>query len=349
MLGNLVAAGRGSGPYRHMVVSLMDHQGQSSVFPAPVTSLGFARGRVSPSGLWHLARLLRRHRPRIVQTWLYHADLVGLMARPLTDARVIWNIRSAWHLGLRRFPVPLCARLSACPAAVVINSEAGMREHEAIGYRPKRWCLIDNGFDIERFRPSFAARESLRRELGVSRDQLLIGLIARWDAHKDHAGFFRAAAILRQQWTSIRFVLAGGGIEPSNPDVMALVQRNGLEDCVHLLGSRSDVAAVTAAIDIATCCSIAEAFPNTVGEAMASAVPCVATDVGDTKRVLDDTGIVVPPGDPAALAAAWRTVLGMGPADRARMGQAGRARVEAFFSLTQIVCRYEALYAEMAA
>jgi len=102
-------------------------------------------------------------------------------------------------------------------------------------------------------------------------------------------------------------------------------------------------------MDIATTASRCEAFPIVIGEAMACGTPCVVTDVGDSALIVDDTGSVVAPGDPDALAEAWRKLIEAGPEVRRRLGMAARRRVQQHFALPAIVERYQTIYAQLAA
>ena len=144
----------------------------------------------------------------------------------------------------------------------------------------------------------------MRRELGLSENVILVGLIARFDAMKDHETFFKAAGLLIRRLPGVHFMLAGAGVSIENAPLARMVCKNGLNGAVHLVGPRDDVPRLTAALDLGTSASIGEGFCNAIGEAMACAVPCVATDVGDAARIVADTGRVVPPRNPEALAAA---------------------------------------------
>ena len=125
----------------------------------PVTALKMPRGRPSPRGLWALWRMLRRERPELVQTWLYHADLMGFIAARLAGVpNVAWNLRCSdmgadYYRGISGLVVRGLAALSGLPQAVVTNSQAGRIMHENLGYHPRRWDIIPNGFDLEAFRP----------------------------------------------------------------------------------------------------------------------------------------------------------------------------------------------------
>lgn len=346
MLANLVSRSRRDG-FRHVVVDMMsdgEWGERIRAYDVPVYSLGMTRGRVSALAIARLVRVLKREQPTVVQTWLYHADLLGLVAVPAARLPVVWNIRSAWHKGIDRLTPRLCARLSRIPAAVIVNSEAGRAMHEAIGYRPRRWCLIGNGFDLDVFKPSNDARASVRVELGLNSEARLIGLIARWDPHKDHGTFLRGAALVAAQNPNVHFVLAGDGVSANNPTLCRMLAEAGLATRVSLLGSREDVPRITAALDIATCTSIGEAFPNVVGEAMCAGVPCVATNVGDAAILVNDADMIVPSRDPERLAATWSKVLALSHSQRRELGSLARRRIRESYSLGTIVRKYEDLY-----
>ena len=321
---------------------------------APVWSLGLSRALPNPATLMQLRSILRQVQPDLVQTWLYHADLLGLLAARLAGVRpVCWNIRCAdmdmsHYSWLTRLLPRLLARLSRQPEAVLVNSQAGLNAHRALGYRPRVWQVIPNGFDTALYRPDPVARAQLRAELGVPDEAPLIGLIARFDPMKDHATFLAAAALLATRRPDARFVLVGRGIEPGNP-ALAAALGEPLAGRTHLLGARDDVPRIMASLDLGCLSSISESFPNVLGEAMACGVPCVATDVGDSAWILGETGRVAPPRDPAALAAALEVVLDGGPPLWCRLGNAARQRVEETFSLPVIARRYRDVYAGLLA
>lgn len=316
----------------------------------PVEVLG-ADGKLGVfATVFRLARSLRREQPDIVQTWLYHADLLGLVAAKLAGVqRVLWNLRCST---LRPGDVPrstwmvmrLLAKLSALPDAVVVNSHAGQEAHTVLGYHPRRWVLIPNGFDIERFHPDHTARERMRRALGIDAETLVVGLVGRWHPMKDHANFLTAAAQLKQKVSGVRFVLVGKGVAPDNPELCRLLKVLDLVGDVSLLGERSDVAELTSVFDIAVSASYSEGFPTTLGEAMASAVPCVATDVGDSRLIIGDTGVIVPSRNSAALAAGILQLSLMSDEDRKQLGIVARTRICEQFSVERVTALYAELY-----
>ncbi len=319
-----------------------------------VLALGMSRTLPSPVALWRLYRILRAEQPDVLQTWLYHSDLCGLLVGRAARVPVIaWNIRCAqtddrYQKGINGALVRLLARLSPYPDVVAVNSHAGRDVHANLGYRPKRWAVLENGFDLERFHPDPGAGASLRSEIGAPPSDRLIGLVARHDPLKDHETFLRAAGRLVKTTPSARFVLAGSGIDMANKALSKTIIELELADRVHLLGPRSDIPRLTAGLDVATCCSLGEGFPNVVGEAMACAVPCVVTDVGDAARIVGDSGIVVPPGNPTALAEGWQQLITKDEAGLAEFGRRALKRVEECYSMERCVERYQDFYAGLA-
>jgi glycosyltransferase involved in cell wall biosynthesis len=216
-----------------------------------------------------------------------------------------------------------------------------------MGYRPRRWEVIPNGFDLGAYQPDAEAYTDVRQELGIAADAEIVGLVARFDPLKDHATFLSAAGLLHDTHPGTHFVLLGFQVDGDNPTLIDQIDRLGIRDCAHLLGERQDVARLTAAFDVATCSSTGEGFPNIVGEAMACAVPVVSTHVGDAKLVVGETGIIVPPRDPGALAAGWRKILDMDPRARRKLGTQARARISSQFDIDHIAQQYGALYRDL--
>ncbi len=341
-----------------VVISLVDKGevgSQVEALGVPLHTLNVARGMPSPAGLWRLVRILRRERPDIIQSWMYHGNIAAQLAswlyRPGTP--VVWNIRGT-HTNLAREPfltalvIWLGARLSRQPVVIVNNSRTSATSHEQLlGYRGDRWRILPNGFDTENFVPSDDARSAIRASLGLPADALLISLVGRYHPVKGHADFLRAATILLKDYPSVHFVLVGQDVVDGNVALAHLLKDSSLRAAVHLLGPREDMATVTAAADIATSASLSEGFSNSIGEAMSCGVPCVATDVGEASWIIGSTGRIVPASSPAALAAAWSELLAMGAEARRSLGRSARQRVLREFSLDAVVRQYEALYDEV--
>ncbi len=330
-----------------------DVVGRITELGIPVHSTEMTRGSADPAAVLRLARVLRRERPDIVQTWLYHADLVGGVAARLAGIPVVWNIRhAAMNARLDRPQtirvVKLLSHLSRWMSRrIITNSFAARDAHVDMGYRADRFVVIPNGFDTDLLRPDPGARREVRDELGIGDDTPVVGLFGRYVPHKDHRTFVSAAARLIARLPEVRFVLCGDGIDRENAELTGWIEDAGMRDCVFLLGVRTDVPRLAATLDVATSSSRSESFPMVIGESMACGVPCVVTDVGDSRRLVGDCGRVVPAGDPDALAASWQEMLCMSPGARRELGEAARRRIEDNYSLPVIAERYQSLYEEV--
>ena len=290
-------------------------------------------------GLAALSRAIRDFRPEIVQGWMYHGDLSALLGLLLSGRRrhtcLCWGIRcsnldfSQYRLQLR-LVVRACALLSSRPDVIIANSVAGMSAHRAIGYRGRREEVIANGVDLDRYRPDAAARRAVRDELGIADDVVLLAHVARVDAMKDHAGLIAAMTDLPQY----QALLIGAGTE------LLSVPHN-----VHRLGLRADIPRLLAAADfIVSSSAFGEGFSNTLMEGMACGLPAIATDVGDARLILGDTGIIVTPRDPKALASA---ILALACEERAQYenrSREARARIAENFSLQRVIDKFGAVY-----
>jgi glycosyltransferase involved in cell wall biosynthesis len=317
-----------------------------------VDALGMRGGLPSPLAFARLLRRLRALRPDVVHTWMYHADLLGgLAARCAGVSALAWCIRNS-NLDPRLTKRSTRAVAFACalfsrwlPRGILVCSSVARQLHADLGYAADRMAVIPNGFDLARFRPDAQARLALRHELGLAGDALLIGMVGRFDPQKDHAGFFRAAGVLHARHPAAHFVLAGAGVDASNTMLMRAAESAGIRKVTHLLGLRSDMPRLMAALDLLVLSSaFGEAFPNVVGEAMACGVPCVVTDVGDSAWIVGDTGRVVLPGDNTALAQAMQDLLELPVQQRQALGVRARARVLEHFEIGQVVAQYEAFF-----
>lgn len=318
----------------------------------PLYSLGMSPGIPNPIGAIRLFRIMRLEQPQILQTWMYHADLLGLFcAKTAGVPAIAWNILCtsvAQYRLISRMVVRLLVLLSPLPDVVLTNSIAGREFHNQIGYRPRKWVFIPNSVDLARFRPDRSAGCWLRSQLGLPSDTRLIGLIARFHPAKDHALFIRAAALLATDRPQVHFVLVGGGIEPSNTTLMRLILQSSIADRFHLLGRRQDVERLTAGLDIACSSSSTEGSSNTIVEAMACGIPCVATNVGDASLMLNGVGRVVPSGNPHAFARACGELLDLDELHRQELCSMSRKRTLENCSLESVVGRFERIYYQLA-
>jgi glycosyltransferase involved in cell wall biosynthesis len=304
--------------------------------------LGLSPQRPDPRALWRLARLIRRIRPDIVQGWLYHGDLAALLGLALSGrrrtTRLAWGVRcsnldmDAYGSSLRLVRAA-CARLSHRPDIVIANSQAGLAAHLALGYCPRRTAVIYNGIAVERFAPDPARRAAVRRSLDIEERAPVIAHVARLDPMKDHQTLLAALDRL----PGVHCLAIGTGTEtlPDRPNL-------------HRLGRRDDVSLFLPAADfIVSSSAYGEGFSNALAEGMASGLPAIATDTGDARELVGDTGMIVPPRAPDRLAAGIKSLIGENERERRERRERSRRRIEESFSLARAVSGFRAAYRDL--
>jgi glycosyltransferase involved in cell wall biosynthesis len=289
---------------------------------------------------------MQREKPDVVLSWLYHADLIALIANRLSGhLPLVWNLRCS-YMDFAAYPkttamtVKTCARLSALPDAVIANSAEALQSHRHLGYRPRKTAVIPNGFDTARFRPDADAALRLRNLVGANEDDSIVGMVGRYDHMKDHATFLKAAAHALGRWPSLRFVLCGEGVDWNNDELASLIRRHGIANRVWLFGRQQDMPSFMAGLDMLVLSSRGESFPNVLGEAMACAVPCITTDVGAAAGIVADTGFVCRVGDAECLSRGMLRLVSYVAAERERIGRRARKRVQEHYDISTVADQY---------
>jgi glycosyltransferase involved in cell wall biosynthesis len=342
--------------YRSVVISLADEGRYGPMLKklgVEVFSLNMKRGIPSISALLKLRSILKKHHPAFIQGWMYHGNLIASLASLLLVKRVpvVWNVRHCLYdlsaeKRLTQWVIKLCIRLSQKTAIITYNSLLSRTQHEHLGFNSAIGLVIPNGFPLKRFEFSEKFRDNIRPSLKVSDKAIVVGHVGRYHPMKDHETFLRAAVEVAQHISCVVFLLLGTDVEYSNPALAALIPI-GLRSRFLLIGEISDVEKYYSAMDVFCLSSSSEAFPNVLGEAMACGLPCVTTDVGDASYIVGETGIVVPPENPTALAAAVFEILDKTEYELAELKRTARERIKENFSLTSVVKCYASLYEDI--
>lgn len=323
----------------------------------PVYVIAINSGTSILLGTIKIIRIINTIKPDLVQGWMYHGNLAASLASMSTVKVIpmVWNVRhSLYSLKYEKkgtaIIIKLLSYFSKFPRTIIYNSITSANQHERFGYSQSKSLIIANGFDTNIFKPDRKAYISLRQELNLTKDTFIIGLVARFHPMKDHHNFLQAAAILLKNKPDIHFILVGRNVDSNKIELVKLIHKLNIQGKTHLLGERQDISSITTAMDIASNSSAwGEGFANAIGEAMACGIPCVVTDVGDSAQIVGNTGKVVPPRNPEALAKAWQELIDLSVDGRKALGEAARARIIDNFSLESVVTQYESLYSKIAA
>jgi glycosyltransferase involved in cell wall biosynthesis len=307
------------------------------------------------SALARLVREFRAFRPHIVHTHAAKAGALGRLAAWLTRVPVTVHTFHG-HVLHGYFSPPVTAafraieRILARTTTRIVAISPRQRDDllaMSIG-RPERMRVIPLGLELDRFLDAQARRGRLRAHLRLPAEARLVGIVARLVPIKDHRTFFAAAARVARADPATHFVVAGDG--PLRADLEAAARQAGLSERAHFLGWWEDLAALYADLDVVALSSRNEGTPVSLLEAMAAGLPVVATAVGGVPDVVrhGETGLLVPAGDPASLAAALGSLLA-DPERRSALGLAGRRAAYPAHDAKTLVARTEALYRALAA
>jgi glycosyltransferase involved in cell wall biosynthesis len=281
-------------------------------------------------------RVVRQERPAVVHGWMYTQNLMATVARIFNpQVKLFWCVRCSdlntvmdW---MEKIADRLQCKLSRFADCIVVNSLAGLEYAVSEGLPRNKTLFIPNGIDTSAFYPDEAARERVRAEWGVGNSEKLIGNVARFDPIKNHPLFLKAAARIAAERPDVRFVCLGHGKASYLAELQDLTRSLGIEAKVRWIQAQLDVRGVYNALDVFCSSSLSEGFPNVIGEAMACGRRCVVTDVGDSKLVAGDAGVVVPSNDVEALATGLRQEL-----DRSGLNLRARRRILEHFSVAQL-------------
>ncbi len=319
----------------------------------PVTEVGLHGFASLPGGISRLVKCCREFRPSLLQGWMYHGNLLASIAqKKISEVPLAWSIRvtaDGRNLGksLTRQLILLGARWSSRPKRIIYNSGRAAEQHAELGYASEGASVIPNGFDTDVFRPSSELREMTRRRFGIAPGTFVVGIVGRYNPIKDYASFFSAAKLMSEKIPSVRFIAVGKGVDESNSEIVAQIDQLGIQEKCVLAGNQNEMHEIYPAMDVLVSSSEAEGFPNVLGEALSCGIPCVATDVGDSARVVGPVGIVVPPKDPAKIADAVDTLYREKDEARATRANASRQHIIENYGLDAIVRQYETLFLEI--
>ncbi len=295
--------------------------------------------------------LIRKYSPDVIQTWMYHADLLGgLLGRFAGIRNIVWNIRNTEIPQSKLSPtgvlIRVCASLShVVPRWIVCCADSARYHHAALGYCNDRMSVIPNGYDTKRWRPPPQTKEHIRSIFDLPLDAFIVGIVGRFDPLKGHDLFIEAVSLI-PDLTSQKclFLMVGRGLDNNNHKITSIISTKGGRANFKLIGETRDVASIMYTLDLLCLTSKSEGFPNVVAEAMLMEVPCIVTNVGDAAKIVGNSGTVVLSRDPLELANAILSFINLSKAQIKEMGLVARQRIMKSYDITYIARRYEALY-----
>ncbi|MCK4099370.1 glycosyltransferase [Acinetobacter radioresistens] len=351
MLKRLVLTSQAKGKFKHEVISLTDlgalgldlEQAGISVHILNMkSSLDLLRVYIS------LKKILKKIKPDVVQTWMYHSDLIGgLAAKNVGINNIIWGIRNTEldsNSGIiKKIIRKTCALLShKVPKKIICVASKAKNVHEHIGYCKEKMLVIPNGFDINRFNVDNELRYRYRDELKIQHNRLVIGNIGRFTPAKNQVNFIKACLLLLKKGYDFDVIIAGRNISLNNFEIKQLV---GDKKNFKVIGEIDQPEKFYNAIDVFCLSSITEGFPNVLGEAMATKRICLTTDAGDAKEILGNCGYHINGFTFDEIAKSIEiNILSKEHYNLKTIGERARLEVVKKYSLEKIVSDFEKLY-----
>ncbi len=302
-------------------------------------------------GLVLLHRIYKETRPEVVQTWMYHADLLGGVVAKAMGIPLAWGLRQSNLSGKHvKVGTRIVAKISAMcsgmlPSVIVACAHRVAAYHRGLGYKGKI-VVVPNGLDLSGYLDDPGGVASKRNELGI-RGSFVVGHVGRADTQKDHGTLLKAFRIFLESHPGSRLMLIGAGLEEESDYLSRFADYQAIRGAVLAMGARKDVPMLLPALDVFALSSVSEGFPNVVAEAMASGVPCVVTDCGDAAEMVGGTGWTVPVTDAEAMAHAMGEAFAESQSQRMRRRRLARARAEEMFGIHGMVGAYQRLWLEL--
>jgi glycosyltransferase involved in cell wall biosynthesis len=252
------------------------------------------------------------NRPDIVHTWMYHADLIGLILSIFFKKhKLIWSLHHANPVEnkfLTRVIIRVCKFFSAyIPDKIVACSQLASQNHIQYGYSMNNMIVIENGINFE----NYSNKTKTLENYNFNKNKIVIGHIARWHPIKGHKVFIEMASNLYKKNKKYSFILVGTGINWGNKELVKLLTNYELIDAVELLGERKDINIILNNLDIYISTSINESFSLTLVEAIACRVLSISSDTGIARDALSDKLCIVDIGDPSQLIETVKTLVSL--------------------------------------
>ena len=286
-------------------------------------------------------RVLKDFQPDVIYSFLGEMNLFSYWCKP-RQTKIIWGFRAS-NMDLKKYgKVPqimfwLQKKLSKKVDKIIANSNASIKFHKTEGFFMNKAIVIHNGIDIDKFKKDNKKREEFRSKYTLNKDDIVIGIVARIDYMKGYIVFTKAIVRLLTKYDSIKVFAVGGGDEKIKNECKNILGKFNNKRFIWL-GNQKNVEDIYSGFDIASSSSFGEGFSNSIAEAMSCEIPCVVTDVGDSKTIVGDIGIVVRPNDVDAL---YQGLEKMINSDYKRLGKLSRERIIKNFSIDKMVKRTE--------
>ena len=313
--------------------------------------VNFRKKRFFFYNFFKLCNLILDFKPDVVHCWMYHANLIGGIASKVSKVKkIIWSIHHNNPSNeFNSYSTILISKLGAffsffIPEKVICVSKDVLNTHVNFGYQEKKMVCIPNGIDILEFSKIDNARQLLLKKYNFADDVKLIGFPSRFHPVKNHEGFFASIAMIKRSNPNLdlQLILSGKNIDSNNTELITLINKYELTECVHLMGLLNDMPLFMSSIDLLVNYSYSEAFSLVLAEALACETLCISTIEGDPEHIIEGIGKYVTSGDDIGLS---NTIINLLKMDILKeIKKKGREKIITLYSLNIVLKKYKSLY-----
>ena len=353
-----------SGGAENILYNVAKNQNNKDITIISLTDIGFYGNKLKDSNykiyalnmkknlfliikLLYLIILIRKIKPKFVQTWLYHGNLIGGIAAKIAGIKnIIWTIHHDFESGslIMNFEMKILILLSyIIPNKIIYGSWSSKFNHFKNGYIKCKSLVIDNGVSMDKFKPISKLRFNVRSELNISKNCILIGNISRYNPIKDHDTLLKTLKLLKNEGIDFKCIMVGIGLDENNIELKYKITNYELSKNIILYGRTFQMNKIINSFDLNLLTSIRECSPISILESMSVGIPCISTDVGDASRLIGNSGWVFPTYDYKSIASCIVNISKKKNILKYKSSLA-RKRIRENFLLNDMVIKYKNLY-----
>ncbi len=340
-----------SNNYNHVVISLTTEDfylRRLESFGILVIRNNLRKNLLAPLTILKILYQIYKISPEIIHTWLYISDLIGgILGKILGIKKIVWTIR---HDISKKSPInerilvrSLALFSNYIPNFIISCSKSAAQNHINFGYKKSKILIINNGVDIQKFRPSNLIKKKLIDKYNICNETLIFGMIARFAKVKNYPLLIEALSLLKNK-ISFKCLLIGDKISYKNTELIALINKFDLSNEIVISEERTKIHEILNLIDLLILTSHSECFPNVLIESMSCGVPCLSTNVGEASKIIGKTGWVINNKSASVLSSKLIEITIDGKSKIEKLKNLCRGRIKEYYSIERMIAKYKKLY-----
>ena len=298
-----------------------------------------------------LIKLIRKINPDVVQTWLYHADLLGGCAAYIANSKnIFWGIHhGSLDKNINNYSTIFISKINSIlsyfiPRKIIVCADSAKSIHIKNGFSPQKFITIPNGIDLNKFKRSSQKRSFFRNKLNIKSNETLYGTVARFHPIKDHITLIKSISRLKKAGYKFKYLLVGENINNKNKLLNEIIKKYRLEETMILLEKEENISLVMNALDLHVLSSKSEALPMVILEAMGCGTPCLSTNVGDIKNLIFDNNLIVETSNQSSLFSAMKIFSDYNSKYKNQISISVENQIKENYSLEKMTKKYLNLY-----